>query len=163
LLDPVVAPAEKIAELYHERWESETGYADLKTYLRGRQHVLRSKTPNGVAQELYALLIVYQLVQITRSRAARAHPGQTDLDPDRVSFTVTLRALARSIGETATADRLLRDVFEEVWGQPLLQRRPRAKPHELKGTPAFTRAVQRTPPGRVTYKITTRKPQASSA
>jgi hypothetical protein len=74
LLDPAVAPAQKIAELYHERWESETGYADLKTYLRGRQHILRSKTPNGVAQELYALLIVYQLVQITRSQAARV-PG----------------------------------------------------------------------------------------
>jgi len=143
--------------------QSETGYADLKTYLRGRQHILRSKSPNGVAQELYALLIVYQLVQITRSRAARAHPDQTGLDPDRVSFTVTLRALTRSIGETATAGRLLQDVFEEVWGQPLLQRRPRGKPHEIKGTPAFVRAVQRTPPGRVTYKVTTRKPLASSA
>ncbi|WP_170322971.1 IS4 family transposase [Acrocarpospora macrocephala] len=163
LLDPAVAPAEKIAELYHERWESETGYADLKTYLRGRQHILRSKSPNGVAQELYALLIVYQLVQITRCRAARAHPDQTNLDPDRVSFTVTLRALARSIGEIAAPGRLLRDVFEEVWGQPLLQRRARAKPHELKGTPAFTRALQRTPPGRVAYKITTRKPPVSSA
>jgi hypothetical protein len=163
LLDPVAAPAEKIAELYHERWESETGYADLKTYLRGRQHILRSKNPNGVAQELYALLVVYQLVQITRSRAARAHPDQVRLDPDRVSFTVTLRALARSIGETATAGRLLQDVFEEVWAQPLLQRRPRGKPREVKGTPAFVRAVQRTPPGPVTYKIATRNPLPSSA
>ncbi|MBM0240242.1 IS4 family transposase [Micromonospora sp. ATA32] len=135
LLDPVAAPAEKTAELYHERWESETGYADLKTYLRGRQHVLRSNNPNGVAQELYALLVVYQLVQITRSRAARAHPDQAGLDPDRISFTVTLRALARSIGETATAGRLLRDVFEEVWGQPLLQRRPEANPVSSKALP----------------------------
>jgi hypothetical protein len=158
LLDPAAAPADKIAALYHERWESETGYADLKTYLRGRQHILRSKSPNGVAQELYALLIVYQLVQITRSRAARAHPDQADIDPDRVSFTVTLRALARSIGETAKANRLLQDVFEEIWSQPLLQRRPRGKPREIKGTPAFVRAIQRTPPGHVEYKITTRKP-----
>lgn len=116
-----------------------------------------------MAQELYALLIVYQLVQITRSQAARAHPEHTDLDPDRVSFTVTLRALVRSIGETDTADRLLRDVLEEIWGQPLLERRPRAKPHEFKGTPAFARAIERTPPGRVAYKITTREPHASSA
>jgi hypothetical protein len=116
-----------------------------------------------VAQDPYALLIVYQLVQIARARAARDHPEQTDLDPDRVSFTVTLRALARSIGETAPAGRLLQDVFEEVWGQPLRERRPRAKPREIKGTPASTRAIQRTAPGRVTYKITTRKPQASSA
>lgn len=116
-----------------------------------------------MAQELYALLIVYQLVQITRSRAARTHPDQADLDPDRVSFTVTLRAPARSIGETATAGHLLQDVFEEVWGQPPLQRRPRCKPRELKGTPAFVRAVQRLPPRRVAYKITTRTPPASTA
>jgi hypothetical protein len=48
---------------------------------------------------------------------------------------VTLRALARSIGEAAANGRLLQDVFEEVWGQPLLHRRPRGKPRELKGTP----------------------------
>ena len=71
-------------------------------------------------------------------------------------------SLTRSIGETATTGRLLQDVFEEVWGQPLLQRRPRAKPHELKGTPAFVRATQQTLPGQVTYKITTRKPPAPS-
>src|SRR5207247_10557146 len=104
-----------------------------------------------------------QLVQITRSRAARTHPDQADLDPDRVSFTVTLRALARSIGEIATAGRLLQDVFEEVWGQPLLQRRPRRKPRESKATTAFVRPVQQLPPGRIAYKITTRRPPASTA
>ncbi|MBA3490032.1 MAG: IS4 family transposase [Longispora sp.] len=160
LLDSVAAPASTIAALYHERWESETGYADLKTYLRGPQHVLRSQTPDGVAQELYALLIIYQLVQITRTRAAHTHPDQTDCDPDRISFTVTLRALVRSIGHSGPTGRLLRDVLTEIWAQPLLQRRPRAKPRERKGTPAFARAMQQTPPSRVSYKITTREPQA---
>jgi IS4 transposase len=54
LLDPARAPAGQVARTYAERWESETGYADLKTYLRGPRKVLRSKDPNGVAQELYA-------------------------------------------------------------------------------------------------------------
>lgn len=116
-----------------------------------------------MAQELYALLIVYQLVQITRSRAARDHPGHAELDPDRISFTVTLRALTRSIGEVMTGDRLLHAVFDEVWAQPLIHRRSRAKPHECKGTPAFARAALRNPPGRVTYKITTRPPQVVEA
>lgn len=163
LLDPQTAPAAQIAELYHERWESETGYADLKTYLRGRQYVLRSKDPNGVAQELYALLIVYQIVQITRLRAARDHPDQPGLDPDRISFTVTLRALARTINHPTQAGPRLREALEEIWGQPLITRRSRAKPREIKGTPAFTRAIEHTPPGTVQYKITTRRPQAPTA
>jgi len=63
------------------------------------------------------------------------------------SSSPSLCALVRGIGETATTGRLLQDVFEEVWGQPLLERRSRAKPHEIKGTPAFVRVIQRTPPG----------------
>jgi len=84
LLDPATAPARQIARIYAERWESETGYADLKTYLRGRQQILRSKDPDGVAQEIYALLIVYQLVQLARIKAAGNRPGQEPLDPDRI-------------------------------------------------------------------------------
>ena len=81
LLGPDTAPAGHIARGYAERWESETGYADLKTYLRGRQQILRSKNPNSVAQELYALLIVYQLVQLARIQAAGDRPGQQPWTP----------------------------------------------------------------------------------
>jgi len=159
LLDPATAPAGQIAQTYAERWESETGYADLKTYLRGRQQILRSKDPGGVAQELYALLIVYQLVQLARIRAAGTRPGQEPLDPDRISFTVVLRALIRSIGEPSSR-WLFRDVLDEIWGQPLLTRRPRSKPRERKGTAAFAKACQQHPPSTVTYKLTIRSSNA---
>jgi len=159
LLDARAAPAAQLVALYHERWESETGYADLKTYLRARQDVLRSKAPAGVAQELYALLIVYQIVQIVRARAAREHPAHAQVDPDRISFTVTLRAMRRTVGMYGPEDGLLELVLAEIWGQPLIERRPRSKPRELKGTPAFARAVERTPPGRMTYVISTREPR----
>jgi Insertion element 4 transposase N-terminal/Transposase DDE domain len=157
LLDPDTAPAGQIARVYAERWESETGYADLKTYLRGRQQILRSKDPAGIAQELYALLIVYQLVQLARIRAAANRPGQEPCDPDRISFTVVLRALIRSIGRPSS-QRLLHDVLDEIWGQPLLTRRPRSKPRERKGTAAFARACEQHPPSTVTYKLTMRSP-----
>ena len=81
LLDPATAPAGQIARIYAERWESETGYADLKTYLRGRQQILRSKDPDGVAQEVYALLIVYQLVQLARITAAEPGPARSRWTP----------------------------------------------------------------------------------
>ena len=160
LLDPATAPAGQIARIYAERWESETGYADLKTYLRGRQQILRSKDPDGVAQEVYALLIVYQLVQLARIRAAGARPGQEPLDPDRISFTVVLRALTRSIGEPSSR-WLFREVLDEIWGQPLLTRRPRSKPRERKGTAAFAKACQQYPPSTVAYKLTMRSSNAS--
>jgi len=159
LLDPDTAPAGHIARVYAERWESETGYADLKTYLRGRQQILRSKNPDGVAQELYALLIVYQLVQLARIRAAGTRPGHEPLDPDRISFTVVLRALIRSIGEPS-GRWLFRDVLDEIWSQPLLTRRPRAKPRERKGTAAFAKACQQHPPSTVAYKLTMRSSNA---
>jgi Transposase DDE domain len=159
LLDPDTAPAGHIARVYAERWESETGYADLKTYLRGRQQILRSKTPAGVAQELYALLIVYQLVQLARIRAAGNRPGQQPCDPDHISFTVVLRALIRSIGEPSS-QRLLHDVLDEIWNQPLLTRRPRSKPRERKGTAALAKACEQHPPSTVAYKLTMRTPDA---
>jgi transposase IS4-like protein/DDE family transposase len=159
LITTLLDPAGQIARICAERWESETGYADLKTYLRGRQQVLRSKDPDGVAQEVHALLIVYQLVQLTRARAAGARPGSEPLDPDRISFTVVLRALTRSIGEPSSR-WLFRGVLDEIWGQPLLTRRPRAKPRERKGTVAFVKACQQHPPSTVTYKLTMRSPNA---
>ena len=135
LPDPDTAPAGHIARVYAERWELETGYADLKTYLRGRQQILRSKDPAGIARELYALLIVYQLVQLARIRATASRPGQEPCDPDRISFTVVLRALIRSIGKPSSR-RLPHDVPDEICSQPLLTRRPRSKPRERKGTAA---------------------------
>jgi hypothetical protein len=159
LLDPDTAPAGHIARVYAERRESETGYADLKTYLRGRQQILRSKNPDGVAQELYALLIAYQLVQLARIRAAGNRPGHEPCDPDRISFTVVLRALIRSIGEPSSR-WLFRDVLDEIWGQPLLTRRPRSKPRERKGTVAFAKACQQHPPSTVACKLTMRSPDA---
>ncbi|MFF3413049.1 IS4 family transposase, partial [Streptomyces sp. NPDC002742] len=157
LFDHVTAPALQIVKLYAERWEAETGYADLKIHLSGMRNVLRSAEPNGVAQELYALLIVYQIVQIIRARAARENHDDAPVDPDRISFTVTLRALVRSVGR-GTPPALL-DVFHEIWSSPRLERRGRTKTRERKGTLAYARAVSRTPLSRAEYKITIQAPQ----
>ena len=45
--------------LYHERWEIEIVIDEIKTHLRVQQKVLRSHTPEGVRQELYALFVVH--------------------------------------------------------------------------------------------------------
>jgi IS4 transposase len=43
LLDPVAAPARELAALYHERWESEGTFAELKVTLPGERLMLRSR------------------------------------------------------------------------------------------------------------------------
>jgi Insertion element 4 transposase N-terminal/Transposase DDE domain len=63
LLDPARYPAGDLAVLCHERWEAETAYFELKsTILDGR--VLRARTPGGIEQEVYALLVTYQVLAV---------------------------------------------------------------------------------------------------
>jgi hypothetical protein len=86
LLDPATHPAGELITLYHQRWEIETAYLELKSsILAGR--VLRARTPDGIDQELHALLIVYQILRTAMVDATDSRPG---LDPDRASFTTAL-------------------------------------------------------------------------
>jgi hypothetical protein len=97
LLDHRRYPAAELAELYHRRWEAETAYFGLKVSLRGPDRVLRSGSVDGVRQELFGLLVVYQAARRVAANAA-AHAG---IDPVRISFTVTIRT-ARHTVITAT-------------------------------------------------------------
>jgi hypothetical protein len=99
ITDPHLASAEQLAGCYQQRWESETGYQALKTHQRGPRQVLRSHDPDGITQELYAYLITYQALRCLMHQAAIA----ADIDPDRLSFTTTLRAVRRFITSAATA------------------------------------------------------------
>ena len=92
LLDPDTAPAHELASLYRERWEIETAFDELKTHQRGPGVVLRSKTPDGVMQEAYGLLLTHYAIRRLMHDAALA----ADLDPDRISFLRSLRAARRS-------------------------------------------------------------------
>ena len=88
LLDVDAYPALDLAVLYHDRWQAETGIADLKTAIRGGPEVvLRSKTPAMVEQEFWAFLCVYQAVRDLIHYAAPA-----GLDPGRLSFTRAFEA-----------------------------------------------------------------------
>jgi hypothetical protein len=88
LLDPARYPAREIAVLYRERWEVESAYFELKSTILGGR-VLRARTPGGVDQEVYALLVTYQVLRTAIADAAGTVPGT---DPDRASFTIALNA-----------------------------------------------------------------------
>jgi hypothetical protein len=93
ICDPAMAPAHQLAALYTERWEIETALAELKTTQRGPKQVLRSRSPELVAQEVWAHLLVHYALRAVMHTAALAE----DLDPDRLSFIRTLRVVRRQL------------------------------------------------------------------
>jgi hypothetical protein len=93
LLDHEMAPATELAAHYHERWEIETAFDELKTHLRGARAVLRSKTPDLVRQEFYGLLMAHFAVRGLMHEAAL----HADQDPDRLSFLHSVRVVRRKM------------------------------------------------------------------
>ena len=93
ILDHELAPAAELAALYHERWEIETAFDELKTHLRGAHIVLRSKTPDLVRQEFYGLLMAHFAVRGLMHEAAL----RADKDPDRLSFLHAVRVVRRKM------------------------------------------------------------------
>ena len=101
LLDPVAYPAVEVCLLYHERWEIELSIDETKNHLRISQSPLLSHLPLLALQELYALLLTHYAIGQVRLRAAQS---QADLDPDRISFTQTVRALRDVVIVMGTAN-----------------------------------------------------------
>lgn len=87
LLDPHRFPAREIRDLYHERWELEIGYDEIKTTVLQRQETIRSKSPTGVAQELFGIFLAYNLVRLEMERIA----DELDVPPTRISFVAAVR------------------------------------------------------------------------
>jgi Transposase DDE domain len=93
LLDPDAAPAAELAALYHERWESEGIFAELKVALPGERLMLRSRRADLVEQEVYGLLLVHLALRQLIYEASR----QTGCDPDRLSFLHAVRVVRRHL------------------------------------------------------------------
>lgn len=90
LLDPVAYPADEIVALYHERWELELGYDEIKTEMLDGRESIRSKSPERVEQELLGLLLAYNLVRLEMERIAKL----ADVPPTRISFVATMEVFA---------------------------------------------------------------------
>jgi hypothetical protein len=105
LLDHRAYPAAALITLYHERWEHEITYLALRhTLLTGR--VLRSHDPEGLKQEMWALLTVYQALRTAITDAIATVPGT---DPDRASYQIAVDTAQDMVTQarstlTATAD-----------------------------------------------------------
>ncbi len=94
LLDPGAAPARELAGLYHARWQIETALGAFKSEMKGAGVVLRSKTPDGAEQEIWALLCAYQAIREMICAAAALARS----DPLRISFVSALDTVRGPVG-----------------------------------------------------------------
>jgi Insertion element 4 transposase N-terminal/Transposase DDE domain len=150
LLDPATAPAADVAACYAQRWEIENGYREIKVFTRGAGRVLRSRHPDGITQETWALLCATQLIHTARATAATA--GRHD--PDRISYTITLHAIRRALTPTTPAS-----ITAEALSALLPPtRRHRAYPRHTRTSTAKRRTTRTHHTGTITYKITIMAP-----
>jgi len=113
LLGPEEYPALDLACAYPLRWGCEAVIGHHKTDMGEGQPVLRSKDPEGVAQEMWALFAVYQAICTIVGAAA----GSMDLPPERITFA---RARPAAAGRDAAPPRP---------ACPDIRRVPAANPH----------------------------------
>jgi hypothetical protein len=92
LLDPAQAPAMELATIYHERWEVEAVFDELKTHLVQRRRTFRSRTPDGVRQEFYGWVLAHYAVCWLMHQAASAHR----MRQRSLSFTGNVQLLRRT-------------------------------------------------------------------
>ena len=97
VLDPHEVSGTDLANAYHERWQEETALGEIKTDLRGRGEVLRSKTPDLVEQQMWGLLLAHYAIRALLVDAA----DEAGYDPDRLSFTRGLRLTHRQVTDQA--------------------------------------------------------------
>ena len=97
ILDHEIAPAAELAELYHQRWEIELAFDEIETHQMGRPRVLRSRSPQLVCQEIWALLLTHYAVRHLILEAAE----DAGADLDRISFMRSLRIIRRQVSDQA--------------------------------------------------------------
>jgi Insertion element 4 transposase N-terminal/Transposase DDE domain len=131
LLDPRRHPARQLIALYHERWEHELAYLALRHTLC-QHRVLRSTDPEGVRQEMWALLALYQALVRAIVAAVETRPGT---DPDRASFATALEAAKDLLVKAENVvDDLdpVGDIGRAVLDGLLEPRRPRTSARKVK-------------------------------
>ena len=99
LLDPKKYPSSEIVALYHERWELELGFDEIKTHQLERLESIRSKSPERVKQEVWGIAIAYNLIR----QEMEASAVSLDLPPRRLSFLMSLRLIRDLFGWAAIA------------------------------------------------------------
>jgi len=136
LLDETQYPAIELIVGYHERWEHEGVYDEQKTHQDPRRAEkpahLRSETPEGVRQEIYALSLAHFVIRSLMFEAARP----VGMDVDRLSFVGCLRILQCRLpecpGDAQDLDEWYENLLWEMRQETIEPRRNRINPRVIK-------------------------------
>ena len=145
-------PAADLVALYHERWELELSFDELKTHTLERAETLRSKTPAQVRQEVWGLALGYNLVRLAMAQVAE----RARVAPTRISFRHALQLirvfwLTAWLAAPGVIPRRLDALHEELALLLLPARRSRHFPRAVKlkmSTYLRKRAAPRTSPAK---------------
>ena len=97
LLDDQGAPAQDLAQLYHERWEVELVFDELKTHLSHRQSASCAvKRQSWYSQEFYGWVMAHYAVRWLMYQGAT----QADIPEGTVSFTATVQLVRRTLPQS---------------------------------------------------------------
>jgi hypothetical protein len=115
LLDPTAYPAAEIIALYHERWEIERGYGEIKTDMLSREEAIRSETAKGVRQEVWGILLAFNLVRLEMEQIA----DEAGVPPTRISFVTALNMIRDewfwcAVAAAGAIPKHLRDLREDL-------------------------------------------------
>jgi hypothetical protein len=89
MIDSKAYPAREITALYHERWEIEHCYDEIKTEILDREETIRSRSPERVRQEIWGILLAFNLIRLEMERVA----DQAEVEPTRISFIAALHLI----------------------------------------------------------------------
>lgn len=137
LLDEMQYPARELIVVYHERWEEESVFDEQKTHQDPRRAEkpaqLRSETPDGVKQEMYAISLAHYVVRSLMLTAAQSE----QLDVDRLSFTGCIQILQCRLPECdsrndASLTQWFEALIEEICQERTEPRRNRINPRVIK-------------------------------
>ena len=83
-------PTQIVAQLYHQRWEIELGYRDIKSSMHHNALTLRSKKVELIEQEVWGILLAYNLIRREASQAAITY----NKSPNKISFKAAFQYIA---------------------------------------------------------------------
>lgn len=128
-------PAKELVCLYHERWQEEIAFGELKQRLhQGR--VLRSQSPEMVRQEVWGLLFAHFVIRTLVYQAAK----RRGVAPSRISCTATINILQLNLREAPRGQRAskrlrrgwLRQMLDDIRLEIMPLRKPRTNPRVIK-------------------------------
>lgn len=137
MCDPLRYPKADIVDLYGHRWEIEHGFREMKQHLLNNELTLRSKKPELVRQELWGVVLAYNLLRFMMAQMAYSLKG---VEPYQMSFkqsALYLRSQLSILPGVAPGKlpRIMEEILDMASGLVLPGRRERHYPRAVKKRP----------------------------